>query len=234
MLLTNLKLFAVALFLMVFCRNAYSSMRELRGTIYSDEGGESANGTGEIRLATADSIFTLRYLGRYQKNFLAPSCEDIGAIWTVAVELTRPGYGILKTAKCDGGLDPVIHRAWLVAGRFLDLAASSSFEEANKLRGYAWHSTHALNDGSAFSDVDLASYESFGRGRCLIARWPHYPGAADSLLFDVSENCFVTQSAKPIRLRLVLGRDRTDSGWSVLGVISLELETVLRNDAGRL
>lgn len=141
----------------------------LTGVVYGDQGGPSAGGTGEIRLAVHGKVYSLDYQKPYPKMFSSQTCRSIGSIWMVEVKNLRGHEGTLIRAKCNGGRDAPSYAAIVLVNKYLNMLGSEQYEQAYSLFSLDLKNTLAfpafVTEARRF---DLSMYRTHGGdGGCL-------------------------------------------------------------------
>ncbi len=163
----------------------------LTGVLYSDEGGASGAGTGEIRLAANGKMYTIRYQEPYLHHFSRSNCSDPGAIWFVEVSGRE-----LASTKCSGQMDIRIHDSWLLVKRFLSELQQRSAHAAEMISIHWRRSEEFKSIQTDIQSLQLDQYVKFGRdGRCL-----QTVSKPDSTFVEIEagDDCYLFAHGKPI------------------------------------
>lgn len=138
------------------------------GVLYSNHGGPSGKGSGEIRLRTGSRVYEIWYQKPIEAEFAGSVCYEMGAIWDVVVR-AELGRRVLQKAKCDGKVDRAIHSAWMTVRLYLDCRMGNPGAScAEYFSSHRRRSKSLVKQLSQLADMDLAEYRKFGgRGLCL-------------------------------------------------------------------
>jgi hypothetical protein len=177
--------------------------------LYADLGGSDG---GLVRIATSKCLFDLDYSRGYPRGFSAGSCRDIGARWVVDAEITHPGRGVLRSARCTGQMDESIHTAWLLAARYLGLLSTKSYEAASKLMS---DRTGAVFGATDPRDLDAGAFTLLGgHGMCMSVS---VKDDEDHVVLRAEEGCGIKREGKPVHV-LVHMINEGGHGWRVKGI----------------
>jgi hypothetical protein len=146
-----------------------SSGATLTGVLYGDQGGLSAGGTGQIRLAVDGKVYSLDYQKPNPQMFSSQTCRCAGSIWTVEAKIL-PGYeGTLIRAKCNGSHDKPSYAAIGLVKEYLNLLGSQEYDRAYSL--FSLDRKNTLTFPAFVPEArrfDLSRYRTHaGRGSCL-------------------------------------------------------------------
>jgi hypothetical protein len=137
--------------------------RQLTGTVYSDHSGPSANGTGEVILATSLGLVRIHYQKPVKGTFTNDKCWQLGAIWTVQTEEGRDAEELTRV-KCGGAVDASVNAAWIAVREYIQTAARGARQEF----GFQVDRRGPIIVTMGGVDVDVWGYLSFsGSGMCL-------------------------------------------------------------------
>ncbi len=196
--------------LVVFLAVRTWAAEAITGTVYADLGG---SGGGFVRIATDRCLFDLDYSSGYRRNFSADSCREIGAKWVVEVDITHPGRGVLRSARCAGQLDERIHAAWVVATRYLDLLSSQSYSAASKLVA---NGAGEVFDPTNPRDLDAGAFALIGgHGMCISVSIKE---DEDHVVFRAEDACGIKMAGRPVHVLIHVLHEGSPSEWRVGGV----------------
>jgi hypothetical protein len=139
---------------------------ELRGVLYSDLHGQGVHPAGTVELAIGKAIYSFEYGEPLERHFSSKVCRDIGAIWSVKVQVFRDSR-YLSRVVCSGSVDESVHGPWLAVRKDLDgLPSSVSRSEALSSR---WRSSPEFGRfASLVRSAELSFYSpSADEGSCI-------------------------------------------------------------------
>jgi hypothetical protein len=142
----------------------------LKGVVFSDDSGPSADATGMVQLAVGKTVYDLYYGEPLKREFRSKTCWDIGAIWSVVVRMlpeldsTRE----IDSVSCTGQVDDNAHGPWLVVRDYLQVAQDPSRSPYGLLSA-RWRASPEFRQYEAkVKGLDLSGYGFFGvGGRCI-------------------------------------------------------------------
>lgn len=189
----------------------------LRGVLYSDHGGPSATGTGDIGLVVAEKKYRIHYQKPYPQFFSTPACRDIGALWSVVVTMETATEGELHRATCRETFDQSIHGPWLTVRSFLaELRAGWSRRSERAL-------TSQLRQSASFGPLldklrllDTSNYRKYGNeGRCLDATGTLGPAAT---YIHAGMGCYLRLQGDPVIVTFTVILIRDSGRWEINGI----------------
>jgi hypothetical protein len=187
--------FRLALGVLAFCLAAAPVTAKFSGVLYSDHGGASGAGTGEIRLAVAGQVRRFVYQKPYPQNFASPACRDAGALWNIVVE---PGDfdGKLVSAECHES-DHLSQAAIAVVKMLLNKLEAKTYRDAYDLFSSTWQGSHTFDQfvGHVGAFDEWRSYHMFGGdGRCLDI----IKTSENLAVIRAGIECYIRKSGKPV------------------------------------
>jgi hypothetical protein len=185
----------------------------LTGTVLLDDSGEGPQSVGTIRLATASGIFDLDYAEPLERHFVNEACWDIGAIWSVEVELVDSEREITK-ATCAGQVNEAVHGAWLVVRAYMQAIGDGKMPLAT-LFSSRWRTSRSYQDYlSNVKGLDGSTLRFHGRpGRCLEVTKIE----PDRIQFR-SDNCFIRIAEKHIAFTIDVVSNVRNFRWEIDGI----------------
>ena len=201
----------------LFCLNACSVVLDaaevLTGAVVLDDSGEGPRSVGTVRLATATGIYNLDYSEPLDRRFATETCWDIGAIWSVEVELVDSSREITKV-RCAGRVDEVAHGTWLVVRDYLQAIGDDRLPSPALLSS-RWSSSPDFQEyRSKAKGLDGSALRFHGRpGRCVEVTKVERNRAQLR-----SDNCFLKLSGKYVSLTFDVVRNSKNSRWEIDGI----------------
>ena len=188
--------------------------RTLTGIVYSDHSGPSANGTGELELATQTGLIRIHYQKPIREDFSKTTCREVGAVWTVQTDGNRElREDELVRAHCDGNVDAAVHGAWIGVKSYIEKAA----KDGGYALGYQPDRRGPIQVEMDGRKVEISGYLNFATtGMCLEM---HDRLNAGTIVIESSADCYFYPDLDFTVARV------TQTLWRVVNVKAVEAKT---------
>jgi hypothetical protein len=198
----------------LICLTVYSGVvhaaDSLTGVVLLDSSGEGPNRVGTIRLATTKETYDLEYIEPLKRQFANETCWDIGAFWSVEVQVVDSSREITSVT-CTGKLDEVAHGSWLAVRSYLQSIARGS-SPSPSLFSSRWRASREFEEyGFKAKGLDASDLRFHGRpGRC-VAVIQLQTGRAQLR----ADECFLKVSGKYVSLTFDVIRNSRTAQWEI-------------------
>lgn len=191
----------------------------LTGVVYGRLTSPSGRGVESVFIATPAKVQEFVYSKPLKSEFASPSCEDVGAIWTIDVLRDGSTGGKLLRAFCDGKTDLNVTAAAQQIRRYLDALLRREYSAAYWLFTPEWKRLHT---SAAF--VDYAQELQFRSGITSdwAVRWclqVQEPATPKSIRFTLGLDCEPKYRGEMFRaISLDLTRPKGEKAWHIANV----------------
>lgn len=185
----------------------------LKGVVFSDHSGEGPNRVGMIQLWVGTKVHDLDYGEPLPRRFRSEICWDIGAIWSVLVQVLPDLSLDISSVSCTGEVDENTHGPWLLVRDYLQLAEDRSASSSSLLSS-RWRSSPEFQEYEAkVKDLDLSGNRLHGRpGRCIdiVKVEPLY-----RTQLRAGGSCYLKVLGKPVDLTFGVLRNGHTGLWEI-------------------